>query len=122
MTKIEILAIVETIKEFKGMLLGQRIKVYTDHKNLFQDAIGLSLDYVYQWRLLLEEYRSKIMHIKGINYTDAHAISRLDFGPVKEDKAIWMTFIKYWCHYTMHATSAESIYDHQEQINMVLTN
>jgi hypothetical protein len=33
-TEIELLAIVETLKEFKGMLWGQSIKVYTDHTNL----------------------------------------------------------------------------------------
>ncbi len=33
-TEIERLAIVETLKEFKGMLWGQIIKVYTDHKIL----------------------------------------------------------------------------------------
>ncbi len=32
--KIELLAIVETMKKFKGVLWGQSIKVCTDHKNL----------------------------------------------------------------------------------------
>ncbi len=33
-TKLELLANVETLKEFNGMLWGQRINVYTNHKNL----------------------------------------------------------------------------------------
>ncbi len=43
-TEIELLAIVETQKEFKGMLWGQNIKVFTDHANLMRDALGLTLD------------------------------------------------------------------------------
>ena len=53
-TEIELLAIVETLKEFKGMLWGQNIMVYTDHKILTRDALGLTSDRVYHWRLLLE--------------------------------------------------------------------
>ena len=66
MTKEELLAIVETLKEFKGMLWGQQLMVYTDHKNLIQDTLGLTFDRVYRWRLLLEEYDFAIMYIKGI--------------------------------------------------------
>ncbi len=68
-TKIELLAIVETLKEFKGMLWGKSMKVYTDHANLMRDALGMTLDRVYQWRLLLEEYGPEIVYIKGIHNT-----------------------------------------------------
>ena len=69
----------ETLKEFKGMLWGQRIKVYTGHKNLTQDALGLNSDRVYRWRLILEEYGPEIVYIKGIHNTIADAISRLEY-------------------------------------------
>jgi hypothetical protein len=62
-TKIELLAIVEVLKEFKGMLWGQRVKVYTDHKNLMQKALGYTSDRVYRWRLLLEEFGPNIVWI-----------------------------------------------------------
>ena len=41
-TEIELLAIVEILKEFKVMLWGCLIKVYKDHKNLIQDALGVT--------------------------------------------------------------------------------
>ena len=56
-TKLELLAIVETFKELNGMLRGQRIHVYTDHKNLTRDGLGLTSDRVTHWRLLLEDKR-----------------------------------------------------------------
>jgi hypothetical protein len=62
-TEIKLLAIVETLKEFKGMLWGQGIKVYTDHKNLTRDALGLTSDRVYCWQLILEEYAPEIIYI-----------------------------------------------------------
>ena len=62
-TKIELLAIVETLKEFKGMLWGQKIIiiVYTDHKTIIYDALGSTSNRVYQWRLILEEYGTEII-------------------------------------------------------------
>jgi hypothetical protein len=80
-TEIELLAIVETLNEFKGMLWGQDIKVYTDHKHLTRDALGLTSERVYCWRLLLEEYAPELIYIKGIHNTVADAISRLEYDP-----------------------------------------
>jgi hypothetical protein len=74
-TEIELMAIVETLKEFKGILWGQDIKVYTDRKNLTRDALGLTSDRVYHWQLLFEEYAPDIICIKGIHNAVADAIS-----------------------------------------------
>ena len=82
-TELELLSIVETLKEFKGMLWGQRIKVFTEHKNLVRDALGMTSDRVYRWRLLLKEYGPEIVYIKGIDNTVADAISRLTYNPTK---------------------------------------
>ncbi len=85
MTKSELLAIVKALTEFKGMLWGQSIvlsiEVFTHHTYLMRDALGLTLDRVYQWRLLLEEYGPKIVYIKGIHNTIADAISQLEYDP-----------------------------------------
>ena len=85
-TELELLSIVECLKEFRGMLWGQRIKVYTDHKNLVRDALGLTSDRVYRWRLLLEEYGPEIEYIKGTDNTVADAISRLEYDPTRHKR------------------------------------
>jgi len=54
--------------------------------HLIQDALGLTSDRVYRWRLLLEEYDPEIIHIKGIHNTVADAISRLDYSPAQNDR------------------------------------
>ena len=61
MTEQEQLAIVQTLKEFKGILWGQQLTVYTDHKNLMQDALDLTSDWEYYWRLFLEEYGTTVV-------------------------------------------------------------
>ncbi len=63
------------------MLWSENMKVFTDHANLMRDALGLNLDRVYRWRLLLEEYRPKIIYFKVIHNTVADAVSRLEYDP-----------------------------------------
>ena len=76
-TELELLSIVECLKEFKGMLTGQQLNVYTDHNNLVSDALGMTCDRVYRWRLILEEYNPKILYIEGHKNTVADAMSVL---------------------------------------------
>ena len=78
------------------MLWGQKIIVYTDHKNLIQDALGLTSDRVYRWRLLLEEYGPEIRYIKGIDNTVADALSRLEYDPSRNVKDL-SVHEKYCC-------------------------
>jgi len=71
----ELLSIVDTLKEFKNILLGQRLVVHTDHMNILYGK--LSSDRLVRWRLLLEEYGAEYEHIKGTKNVVADALSRL---------------------------------------------
>jgi hypothetical protein len=74
--KQELLSIVETLKEFKNILLGQKLIVHTDHKNLLYQK--MSTDRIIRWRLLIEEFGPTFLHIKGEKNVIADALSRLD--------------------------------------------
>ena len=75
-TERELLSIVETLKEFRNILLGHRIIVHTDHKNL--TCKHFNTERVMRWRLVLEEYGPELRYIKGENNIVADALSRLD--------------------------------------------
>lgn len=76
----ELLSIVETLKEFRSLLLGQNIIVHTDHKNIIYG--NLANDRIARWRLLLEEYGPEYVHIAGKDNIVADALSRLDSNEV----------------------------------------
>ena len=118
------------------MLWGQRINVYTNHKNLKRDSLGLTSDRVTRWRILLEEYAPKIIYIKGIHNTVADAISRLDYDPklnstneynhathVRSTKEggcqNWLMFSKFWTCYNKTQDPVEA---NTTQMNHVFAN
>ena len=77
-TELELLSIVETLKEFRTILLGQKIKVMTDHKNLVYNAKEMASQRALPWRILLKEYGPQMEYIKGDDNSVADALSRLD--------------------------------------------
>ena len=64
-TEQELLAIVETLKNFRSMLLGQQLKVHTDHKNLTYPHTNFSSDRVLRQRLVIEEFGAEIVYFPG---------------------------------------------------------
>jgi hypothetical protein len=137
-TKIELLAIVKTLKEFKGMLWGQHIKVFTDHANLMRDALGSTSDRVYQWRLLLEEYGPKIINIKSIHNTMADAVLQLEYDPSinrtaesfhttkvrnnSSQRQSWMTVLKKWCKLDIGLDNLDSYTNKHDDWNLVFAH
>jgi hypothetical protein len=71
----ELLSIVETLKEFRDIVLGQQVIVHTYHFNILYGK--LSNDRIARWRHILEEYGPKYIHITGKNNIVADALSRL---------------------------------------------
>ena len=53
-TEKEFLSIVKTLKGFCMILLGQQLKIYTDHKNIM--CKNFNTDRELRWRLILEYY------------------------------------------------------------------
>ena len=78
-TERELLAIVETLKEFRNILLGHHIRVFTDHKNLTYK--NFNTERVMRWRLILEEFGPDLNYIKGEKNIVADALSRLGIEP-----------------------------------------
>ena len=83
-TEKELLSIVEVCKEFRTILLGQQLTIYTDHENLTYKHFNT--DRVMRWRLFLEEYSPNIIWLKGQSNIVADALSRLELvGPPMEE-------------------------------------
>jgi hypothetical protein len=80
----EPLSAVATLKEFRNILLGQQIAVFTDHKNLTYK--NFNAERVMRWRLVLEEFGPDLQCIKGEKNVVADALSRLD---VDDDQEIF---------------------------------
>ena len=65
------------MKEFKNILFGYQIIVFSDHKNLVHAATVSQSQRVMRWRMILEEFGPDIRHIAGVENVVADVISKL---------------------------------------------
>jgi hypothetical protein len=87
-TELELLAIVETLREYKCILLGHLITIYTDHKNL--TFSNFTTDRVTRWRLIVEEYGPNIVYLPGKRNIIADALSRLPKLEETQDESTFL--------------------------------
>lgn len=73
----ELLSIVETLREFRSMLLGSEVHIYTDHRNLTHKITQFSTQRVMRWRILIEEFAPTFHYLKGPHNVVADALSRI---------------------------------------------
>jgi hypothetical protein len=74
-TELELLAIVETLCEYKCILLRHFITIYTDYKNL--TFSNFTTNCVTCWQFIVEEYSPNIVYLPGKCNIIANALSRL---------------------------------------------
>lgn len=77
-TEKELLSIVDMLWEYRYMLYGYDVEVFTDHENLTHDTTVHTSARVNRQRMMLDDFAVRIKYIQGEKNVIADTISRLD--------------------------------------------
>ena len=77
----ELLAIVECLKKFRGIVFGYEINVFSDHNNLVYAATLSESQRLMRWRLIIEEFGPNIQNIAGVDNIVSDTLNRFPFTP-----------------------------------------
>ena len=95
--ELELLGIVEGVKAFEGVIRGFDLTIHTDHLNLLYNK--LPSQRMARWRLLLEEYHPKVVHVSGEKNTAADCLSRNEMKHMDFDVIKWEPLSKRLRYY-----------------------
>ncbi len=74
-TEKEALAIIESLKHFRTIILNTDLTIHTDHSN-FKFLGSSKIQRIQRWALIIEEFSPKILYIKGQDNSGADFLSR----------------------------------------------
>ena len=107
----EMLSVVETLKEYRTILLGREITVFTDHKNLTLAKTVSQSQRVRRWHCVIDEFAPVFKYIQGTKNLVADALSRLD-----ADFTIHVEEINYIDYFNSEADDEEIIFPLSTQL------
>ena len=90
--KKELLSVVETLREFRSMLLSAKLHIFTDHKNLTFKLMQHAAQRALRWCPLLEEFSPAFSCKAGQDNALADALSRLPIDRTQRSPLITNTF------------------------------
>ena len=83
-TAKELLAIVEFLKQFRGIISGYEINVFSNHKSLVYATTLSESHRVMRWQLILKKFGPTIQQIAGFDNIVADMLNR--FKSIPSDK------------------------------------
>ena len=91
-TERELLAIFKTLKEYQNILYSQKVKVYTDHKNL--TCVNFNTQKVIWWWMIIEDFGPELIYIPGPTNVVVDTLSQLERIDTNNKKNLTMTLLQ----------------------------